>query len=584
MMNKRCIISNIFRTLLLGLCLILLATCDVGLGPSVDAKAPELSISNPTASAILKGTISLDGSVSDDTSITSVKVKFKGISSSNTNEYEYDATIDAANKKWSLTVNTLDGEGVKDGNYELNVTATDNSGKEAVRTTSFYVDNTAPVVMVDTPDVKVASMNYDVQIEGKLYDQSEVKKLSVVICDASGHEVIRKDANVTNNSTWKATFDGDAELGAKSNAPVLANNGSYYYYVVATDAIDNTSEYFFHKPDVYTQFTGRKLDISEWASFDKGDTNTVSSQQLNRDWFNSIKIRVASMSSPSSVSIAPNFSYSSQDVAGIDWKNIEDGSSIAKDASIVGVITPPAGVDSPFKNETFKCYIFPGLGTNGADPFVVNGNELVKIKREITITNASSVEYNETTRVLHDLVSGVYYYDVFYDETLNVYYNEEAPSSANQWPTTYPGTGRSMFTLSNTGTGRNFTISTGLPESHPLCLKAERCWIYIEIQNSIGTNFSSHTSFDINPGTPTITITTTELSDNLQMTTNGTSSFVITGTALTSSGHGCENITYEVKKGGQVEAQGALTYGTNYDVTGEWSLPLSSLNLTDGTY
>ena len=63
MKGEKIIIYNILRTIVLALCLLLLATCEVGLGPTVDTTAPELSISNPTASAILKGTISLDGSV-----------------------------------------------------------------------------------------------------------------------------------------------------------------------------------------------------------------------------------------------------------------------------------------------------------------------------------------------------------------------------------------------------------------------------------------------------------------------------------------------------------------------------------------
>ncbi|MBO4509464.1 MAG: hypothetical protein J5747_12620 [Spirochaetaceae bacterium] len=546
---KKTQMQNLLKGFGFFLLSILLATCEVGLGPSVDTSAPNLTVINPTASAILKGTISLGGTVSDDTTVTSVKVKFKGISSNNTNEYQYDATIDTANETWSLTINTLDGEGVKDDNYELTVTATDNSGKESFRTTTFYVDNTAPVLMVDTPDVKNATMNYDVELEGKLYDQSEVTKLTVVICDTNGNEKIRKDANVTNNSTWKVTFDGDTELGLQANTPVLVDNSNYYYYVVAIDAVNNTSTYFFHKPDVYTQFNGRKLDISEWASFDKGETATVSGQQLSRDWFNSIRISVASMSSPSSVSLAPYFSYSQTDKAGIDWKNIETGSSIAKDASIVGVITPPAGVDSPFMNNTFKCYIFPGLGTNGTDPFVVDRDTgLVKIKRE----NASGTIY------------------------------EENPSSTNQWPTTNPVTGRSMITLANTGTGRNFTINTGLPESDPLCLKAERCWIYIEIENSIGTKFFAHTSFDINPGTPTLTITTTELSENLQTTIN-TNSYTITGTSFTSGGHGC-GVTYKITEGNTTVAEGEANYPTDFDTSGIWSLPIGSLSLEDGTY
>ena len=237
---KKTLLKNTLRATGILLLTILLATCDVGLGPSVDTTAPEITISSPSASAILKGTLNLSGTASDDGTISSVKVKLKGISSSNTKTYEYDAVVDATNKKWSLSVDSLNGEGVKDGNYEITVTAKDDSEKVSYRTTTFYVDNTAPVIMVDNPDVKQGAMNYDVQLEGKVYDQSDITSLTVVICNTSGAEVIRKNANVTNNSAWKITFDGDSDLGLANGNPLLTNNGTYYYYVVATDSRQQT--------------------------------------------------------------------------------------------------------------------------------------------------------------------------------------------------------------------------------------------------------------------------------------------------------------------------------------------------------
>ena len=494
-----------------------------------------------------KGRFSLEGRISGLGTIIDVFILFEPIINLNANPYKFKASVNVG--KWNLDVDTENGtydingirQSIPDGMYRLWIEEINSSSNILIPVSVLALDNTAPVIMVDTPDVKAASMNYDVQIEGKLYDQSEVQKLTVVISDTSGREVIRKDANVTNNSTWKVTFDGDTELGLAAGNQLLADNGNYYYYVVATDAVNNTSEYFFHKPDVYTQFTGRKLDISEWASFDKGDTNTVSGQTLNRDWFNSIKIHISSMRSPSSVSIAPYFSYSSQDIAGIEWENIADGSSLAKDTFIVGVITPPAGVDSPFKNETFKCYIFPGLGTNGTDPFVIDANGLVKIKRENT--------------------SGEIY--------------EENPSSANQWPA-------ANISITNTGSARNFNISTELPNTHSLYLAGEVYYIYIEIENASGTKFFASKRFDINPGTPTLTITTAELSNSLQMTTNGTGDFNITGKAFTSGGVGCA-VVYKITKDGQ-ETNGEVDYAADFNTSGEWTLPLGPLNLTDGTY
>lgn len=532
---KNASLKNTLKITGIFLLTILLATCDVGLGPSVDTTAPEITISSPSASAILKGTLNLSGTASDDGTISSVKVKLKGISSSNTKTYEYDATVDAASKTWSLSVDSLSGEGVKDGNYEITVTATDNSEKVSYRTTTFYVDNTAPVIMLDTPELKQSAMNYDVQLEGKIYDQSDVTEMTAVICSASGEVKKQKDVTVTNNSTWKVTFDGEDDLGLP-NSPLLSDGGTYYYYVVAKDSVGNASQYFFHKPDVYTQFSGRKLDMGEWASFDKGDTATVSGQSLDRAWFNSIRIQNSSFSNPSSSAKAPSFSYSQRQSAGVKWSNIKGESSINKGDDIIGSITPPTGVDAPFDDTTFKCYIAPSIS---GSPFVIDPNAgITGIKKKVN----------------------------------DVIITEEATDS-NKWP--------GNISISPMGSGRTFNISTELPEDHPMTLNGQSYYVYIEIQNAIHTKFFAEQAFNLNLSTPKLKITTESLARNLQTTTNDKENFKIEGTALISSEeHGC-NLTYECLKDGDAFIPEGTAINVT-DSTGYWYLPIN--NLEDGTY
>ena len=251
-MNKS-YLRNTFKVTGIILLSLLLATCDVGLGPSVDTTAPEISISTPTASAVMKGAFTLSGTASDDGTIKTVAVTLRGLGT-NSEKYEYTADVDPENKKWNLSLDSRSENGVKDGSYEITVVATDDSNKSSRQQTTFYVDNTPPVIMVEVPEQKQSSMNYYVQMEGKIYDQSEISNIVVVICDASGNEIDRKDAILSGSSSWKASFKGEEDDDGNVIAPYSLNTGTYYYYVVATDEVGNTSEYFFHKPDVYKKF------------------------------------------------------------------------------------------------------------------------------------------------------------------------------------------------------------------------------------------------------------------------------------------------------------------------------------------
>ena len=145
MKTRRHVFVNLLRTIVLSLCLILLATCDVGLGPSVDTNAPTVTISSPTPSQVLKGSFSLGGVATDDGTISTVVVELTGIGSTS-GSYSFPASV--ADGKWSVAVDSTGSSPVADGTYQLKVTANDKSGKTSYQMTTFTVDNTAPVILV----------------------------------------------------------------------------------------------------------------------------------------------------------------------------------------------------------------------------------------------------------------------------------------------------------------------------------------------------------------------------------------------------------------------------------------------------
>ena len=99
------ILSNTLRTIVLSLCLILLATCDVGLGPSIDTNVPTVTISAPTPSQVVKGAFSFGGIATDDGEIAKIIVDFTGIGSFEGKNYNFEASF--ADGKWSLPVGNV---------------------------------------------------------------------------------------------------------------------------------------------------------------------------------------------------------------------------------------------------------------------------------------------------------------------------------------------------------------------------------------------------------------------------------------------------------------------------------------------
>ena len=380
MRTKKHIIINITRTIVLTLCLLLLATCEVGLGSTIDTNVPTVSITSPTPSQVIKGAFSLGGVATDDGGIANVIVDFTGIGSSEGTNYNFEASV--ADGKWSLSVNSVGS--VADGTYQLKVTANDKSGKTSYQMTTFTVDNTAPVILVTSPDEKTTSLSYDLQFEGKIYDATEIDGITVNVYDATGNVKFSKAATLMGTSEWKVSVDGETELLIGTALAKLVN-GDYTYAVTASDKVGNSSTYFFHKEDIYKKYTKNRLSIDEWAAFDKGDKTTVSDVALDRtEWLPSIRI-------PANPATAyedkAKFTYSDKPVASIVWNNISGETYLNNGDSIIGSITPPTGSDSPFRNDSFKCYIWKKEDTSGNLIANYNPDTDRVDNNKITITN-----------------------------------------------------------------------------------------------------------------------------------------------------------------------------------------------------
>ena len=109
-MNRK---EKFMRKLLLsGVCFLLIVSCKVGLGESVDTKAPDISISYPPANTYVKGTVVFSGTASDDEYLDSVYLSFKRTDVKEDFNPVFNASLDRSAKTWICSIETGDGKKV----------------------------------------------------------------------------------------------------------------------------------------------------------------------------------------------------------------------------------------------------------------------------------------------------------------------------------------------------------------------------------------------------------------------------------------------------------------------------------------
>ena len=349
---------------LIGLITLFLG-CDIGLGTTIDTAVPAVSILTPEVDSVKVGVVEITGLATDETAIKNVQVSlvFNG-----ENKHHYFAEINKETNEWKVVIPTLDDETgeilVEDAKYEIQATAVDTDGKRSTATRSMQVDNTPPTVLITSPNIygkTKTTLSKRIDIQGEIYDVSDVKSIKVYVFDTDGNIVVldKEKGNVEyveadSGTKWYA----DLEISKDDALTDLRNNEEYYFLPIVEDAAGNKNEYFYHRSDIASKLdTGKlfpvmpqigKLDqILDFPDLDCGLTKNELSDarfyyKTNEMGEITPDFKYTTEEGFTNNNKYPNFVYVNKDSAKVLWTNIGDGlSAIGYKAPVTGTILPP---------------------------------------------------------------------------------------------------------------------------------------------------------------------------------------------------------------------------------------------------
>ena len=210
------IVNRLF-SVILSASIFALASCEIGLGESVDIKGPVVTITSPSPRENVQGIFSVRGTAKDDTAVESLTVICDNYTWKHTSAgwvvddgsgsgFVPDAdstwTENPATKNISWEVNNIDFSSKNAGDYEIIAFAVDTSGNtsgDSKKTRTVVVDKTAPDVKVSSPltkndgtyfesiseytDITVVSnfVTGDFTIAGSTTDENTIKYIDVYV-------------------------------------------------------------------------------------------------------------------------------------------------------------------------------------------------------------------------------------------------------------------------------------------------------------------------------------------------------------------------------------------------------------------
>ena len=184
MKRKNCIAKACFFIFIF---LVSIISCEVGLGSAVDTEPPSVAIDGPKVDAVIRDVFAITGRWSDDGSISEVKATLKR-TNGNAKEVEIPGewNVDPQLKEtgtWKVLVD-YEKENLVDGTYQATVSVKDNGKHVTTQSTTFTIDNTAPVLVLSRPSIKEGQSGFDnygrsFTLEGKAADDNEVSLIEV---------------------------------------------------------------------------------------------------------------------------------------------------------------------------------------------------------------------------------------------------------------------------------------------------------------------------------------------------------------------------------------------------------------------
>ncbi|MBO4532219.1 MAG: hypothetical protein J5726_00775 [Treponema sp.] len=167
----------------------LFPSCEIGLGAAVDTQPPSLTIETPKVDAVIRDVFALTGKWSDDGTIDDVRAELKrtdgkGETIKIDGTFAKDGDLSETGT-WKVLVDYQQSN-IGDGTYQATVFIKDKSRHETSQSTTFTVDNTAPVLVLSRPSIKDGQNGFDsygrtFTLEGKAADDNDVNLIEVKI-------------------------------------------------------------------------------------------------------------------------------------------------------------------------------------------------------------------------------------------------------------------------------------------------------------------------------------------------------------------------------------------------------------------
>ena len=252
-------LTGLFTLAFAGILLICtFSSCEVGLGSAVDTQSPSIEIANPPVDAVIRDNFALSGKYSDDGTIVSVKADLKRVDI-NTNEFleftDFHLTYDEVEKgagTWSIPIDALSEDKqtklIPDGTYQAVITIKDKSSHTTVQNTTFTIDNTPPVIVLQRPgtDLEATLSNADTYgqvftLEGLGADDNNIDHIDVTVY-ADKERTIKKHTVTINNipptiNLDVAQYGDDVYTAIYGNvAPADFAPAQFYCSIIAYDS------------------------------------------------------------------------------------------------------------------------------------------------------------------------------------------------------------------------------------------------------------------------------------------------------------------------------------------------------------
>ncbi len=255
--------SRFFAGAFAGL-LLFFTSCEIGLGPAVDTQAPGITIEKPEVDMVIRQKFIISGTWTDDGTIDKVYVKLKrtdgrAIDGKSKKELDVPGSFELSevtkeSGTWKAEIDPLSKDTpILDGTYQAIVYIKDKGNHTTTQSTTFTIDNTAPVLILTKPnstpgDKTVSAYGQRLFLEGSIADSTkdtwiEIKFYSDQDCTPQNlletlETGLIAPTDVNSNNARLAVFNEDItqELAKEYNAIYgkLTKEGSKTIYSTLT--------------------------------------------------------------------------------------------------------------------------------------------------------------------------------------------------------------------------------------------------------------------------------------------------------------------------------------------------------------